>query len=810
DVQWRASLDKLQDVSERAETTRRIAGIVGLEVFDNDSLIELGREFAERGDAPTSSEVADVLRARGEERPSRLIRGRAAVKTGHYGEALAALEGVQGDVDDTAILARALYFAGRGAEALALVEEIEGELDGEALVSARDVAGHASFGLGDAASGITWLERSVEAAKGLGNPRIAARASHSLAIALHRSSDFDRAHALYEASLKTDDPLAATTRNLNFATLLHDRGRYEEAQARYEVAASRAEQLANIRELARARVNLANVLVTLGELADAQEMAESTARLCVEHGLEHAETMANLVLLEARIESERYEGARDALDAVRRGLSRINDAVAAAEAGLLEARLLVREGAAGMAVSRLRELDVPDVARLEARRVLELAYAAASDRECAERSVLTAHAVEAARGLGLEAEWRALALHAGVLREAGDSNAEHVASRSVSVFQEFTGTLSERARGAYSSTQSRRRLRERSKAVDGRVDSRVYTSTVSPAERPYRRLLSLNRQLAREADVETLLVRIVDAAIELLGAERGFILLESEGSVRVAVARNLDRKSLEGDALRFSRSIANDVFDSGEAVVTTNAQNDSRYAGALSVAASQIRSALCVPLRGIARDEDPLIGALYLDHRFQDRAFTEADVELCASFSDQATIALESARMVTRIRAQERSLEEQNQALERMNEGLQRDAAQAAEAAEAAIRRLREEGPTLGVGRGLEGIVGRSDGLRQALRFVDRFADTDVPVAVLGESGVGKELIARALHERSDRADHPFVSVNCGAIPEALIESELFGHVKGAFTGAHRDKPGLFAAARDGTLFLDEIAEMPL
>jgi len=109
---------------------------------------------------------------------------------------------------------------------------------------------------------------------------------------------------------------------------------------------------------------------------------------------------------------------------------------------------------------------------------------------------------------------------------------------------------------------------------------------------------------------------------------------------------------------------------------------------------------------------------------------------------------------------------------------------------------------------GFENIVGHSEGLRAALELVRKVADTDATVLVLGESGVGKELVARAIHYNSPRADQSFIAINCGAIPEELLESELFGHVRGAFTSADRDRVGRFTAANGGTLFLDEIGDM--
>ena len=122
-------------------------------------------------------------------------------------------------------------------------------------------------------------------------------------------------------------------------------------------------------------------------------------------------------------------------------------------------------------------------------------------------------------------------------------------------------------------------------------------------------------------------------------------------------------------------------------------------------------------------------------------------------------------------------------------------------------RRLRRE---LQDRAGIPTMLGRSPRMKEVFDFVHRVAPSKTNLLITGESGTGKELVARAVHSLSDRKDRPFVAVNCGAIPENLLDSELFGHVKGAFTGAVANKPGLFEVADGGTLFLDEIGEMPL
>jgi len=125
--------------------------------------------------------------------------------------------------------------------------------------------------------------------------------------------------------------------------------------------------------------------------------------------------------------------------------------------------------------------------------------------------------------------------------------------------------------------------------------------------------------------------------------------------------------------------------------------------------------------------------------------------------------------------------------------------------------RLREPGPDAVVDDSAEGtLLGRSPVLDNLRRLIDKLARSQAPVFVTGESGTGKELAARLIHQRGPRSDKPFVAVNCGAIPAELMESELFGHVKGSFTGANAAKQGLFQAADGGTLFLDEVADLPL
>ncbi len=129
------------------------------------------------------------------------------------------------------------------------------------------------------------------------------------------------------------------------------------------------------------------------------------------------------------------------------------------------------------------------------------------------------------------------------------------------------------------------------------------------------------------------------------------------------------------------------------------------------------------------------------------------------------------------------------------------------------VAQLEQENRTLqqrASAEGFEGMLGTSTKMQEVFGVIRKVSPSDIPVLILGESGTGKEVAARAIHRRSSRKDGPFVAINCGAIPEALLESELFGHEKGSFTGAHAQRKGRFEAAEGGTLFLDEIGELPL
>jgi Nif-specific regulatory protein len=216
-----------------------------------------------------------------------------------------------------------------------------------------------------------------------------------------------------------------------------------------------------------------------------------------------------------------------------------------------------------------------------------------------------------------------------------------------------------------------------------------------------------------------------------------------------------------------SSTIVNYVRDRRLAILSEATAKDARLRDAQSIAAHRITSAMCAPIQ----IGDRLLGELYVD-RFGDAAgFTEEDLNLLVAIATQSAVAIENVR-------------------EREEMGRER------------YMREREA-------RGAYDIIGQCKAMQSVFRFIAKAAPVEAGVLIEGESGAGKELVARAIHLNSPRRHQAFEAVNCAAMAPTLLESELFGHVRGAFTGADRDRPGRFELADGGTLFLDEIGELP-
>jgi transcriptional regulator with GAF, ATPase, and Fis domain/serine/threonine protein kinase len=310
---------------------------------------------------------------------------------------------------------------------------------------------------------------------------------------------------------------------------------------------------------------------------------------------------------------------------------------------------------------------------------------------------------------------------------------------------------------------------------------------------------SLVRALGTRDRLRPLLDQVLDALVLWTGVERGLLLLRAPGGKLVPrAARNIAREDLHGLQLTLSHSLAERALATGEPVVAVDAAGELPEVHQ-SVHALKLRSVLAVPL--VARGE--ALGVVYLDDRIRRGAFGPSELAWVRLVATLASVAIADARDQVALR---RAARRATRAEARLAVRLARRTAEL-DVAERELVRARGDRTTR---YPYDEIIGNSPKIGALLAMVDRVTQADVPVLIAGESGSGKELIARAIHRNGPRKDAPFVSENCGAIPETLLESTLFGHVRGAFTGASRPHAGLFEVAHGGTLFLDEIGEMSL
>jgi transcriptional regulator with GAF, ATPase, and Fis domain len=322
------------------------------------------------------------------------------------------------------------------------------------------------------------------------------------------------------------------------------------------------------------------------------------------------------------------------------------------------------------------------------------------------------------------------------------------------------------------------------------------------------RLLGLTRRIVGETDLDRLIPAALEVALQLSGAQRGFVLLRDRDAApfEVKYSRNQNGEPIDPAHLDVSETVAREVAATARPVVTVDAANDDRFEDARSVLELRFNAILCVPIQ----ERERVLGCLYLDHRGGTPTFGGEVPRMITAFADLVALALMSARRVREIERERTQLTRAKEEIAQLlaeKEDLVTDLASRCHQLETDLRRERDDA---GLRFNYDHMIARAASMQPVLRQIDRVVDTELPIVIQGESGTGKEVVARTIHSSGQNRRAPFVAVNCAALAEDLLESELFGHKRGAFTGAFADRKGLFEAASGGTLFLDEVGDMSL
>ena len=720
--------------------------------------------------------------------------------------------------------AAALGDLNRVDEALERAQEALGRADELGLERQRalllNLLGMLAYARGDWAEAGRRIRRGLAAAEGLAAgerpasderpgeaaEEMAIHLRQNLGNVLWKTGDYDAAHDAYAENLRlgeeTHDLWGQLTALNNLGILNASRGEWRPARDYLARVLSMARRLGVRQHEAMARLNLGEVEEMLGHWARAERELQGGLALvgeAEEHPLRHA-LLARL----ASLARKRGDGpaAVDKAGTALAGAEATDDRDLAAECELLLGQAAKdRDDFAGARahLARAQELAAGSGTQQLVTRVLisqaDLALRR-GDEVAAEEAV--AAAGELLSGLGDRfAAAKLQAMEAGLASLRGDDDAAGEGYSTSTRTLEALGTPYELGRTLYewglrtwnpqhAGLRLRRALRL-FEELGAEAEARRARGVLERIEEHTRRdddrdpvLYEVIKVINSTLDLDEVLDRTMDLVLQHLHAERGMIVLFNPvtRALETAVSRNLGSDDGDGgdEVVELSESVVRRVMDQGEPVVTMDAQVDKRFRGAESIVASHILSILCVPMS----IRDRLEGAIYIDHTDTRGLFEEADVRFLVAFAGQAAVAIEKARLYSEQEAARRRLKEENEALKK----------------------------EILSSHHLGSLIGEGPAIEELKRTMERVAQSDSTVLIRGESGTGKGLVARIIHNISTRREGPFVQFNCAALPEHLVESELFGHEKGAFTGATGQKPGRFELADGGTIFLDEIGKV--
>ena len=587
--------------------------------------------------------------------------------------------------------------------------------------------------------------------------------------ALQSTGELDRAlkfrRKAFATARRIDDKLAAIYAHRGLGNLHVMLGKWDEALRDFSESERIAQQLKHPREELLCAIRAGELLGLMGRIDEARQKLQA----CIKRAKGASETSVLATALLSLARAERICGAKEvALGLAKQAAELLGQSGVpqdSVEVALELAPLLAQRGEIDRAQSLLDESLKGSEDRLapllEARFLIAASQVKlmAGDIDGAKADASKGKQIAERAGAVFEQATAESLCAEAALQQGQADEAQKILQGTLRAFKQM---------GAKPKVKEIEQLLKRAKAMqaeEGRL--RADLQLIYKMSQIFNSIL----------DLDELLSQVMDYVLEKLCAQRGLILLKNDrtGELEVVIARNVDKQTIE-DVSAISGSIVRRVISQGEPVVSTNAMDDPRFRSKQSIMLNKIRSLVCVPL--LIRNE--IVGTIYVDNRITAGLFSPEDVSFLTAFSNYVAMAIERAKMYEKLRRDSERLASENVELRRT------------------VRRQF----------GFESILGQSEAMSEVFELMRRVVKTNATVLILGPSGTGKELVARAIHYSGPRRDKPFVKVNCATLPEGLLESELFGHEKGAYTGAIARKLGKFELAQGGTVFLDEIAEI--
>jgi Nif-specific regulatory protein len=602
--------------------------------------------------------------------------------------------------------------------------------------------------LGEYSTALAYLDCSAELNKLMPEKHM------QMVIANHRGENWTHLGEFVKAKDALDEALdlATTSQNqqvristLNQISIWHeDLGELNEALSTSKTALELALETQSKLEELQARTTVIRILTDWGHWVEADSELDIATKLADQ--MTHVEWKLQLNVIKAKMAYQQgdLKASREILNAIRHLIEKLESPLLRAQFYLLSGRVLL------MMKDRYQHFGADD---------LHLASRIIESTENLELIARVQHA---------QGEWYSA--------QRDSKSALNYFNQARSIVNSVAERLPDSLRKKYLEKSDRARILSSIDQVRGAASAEVTDSTMATGslaahslnrQNYFVTLFQISKIINSILNLHELLERVMDLVLEAIRVERGLILLvnEESGELEVKVARNISKETLE-DASAISKSVLEEVVHGGKPLISVNAHDDQRLRDRHSIVDFGIGMVLCIPLTV----KEKIVGAVYIDNPVATLPFNEEDVNFLMSFTNLFAIAIENSRLYEKVNQENLYLRQE----------------------------IRGK-------YAYENIVGRSPRMLELFRRMDNVISGSANVLITGESGTGKELIARAIHYNGSRKEKRFVAIDCGAIPENLIESELFGYKKGAFTGAVFDKKGLFEEADGGTVFLDEI-----